>query len=328
MATKVTRRGVLAGSVAGVAGIAGIGTAASAAPARRTVAVTPASATAGSGTVGRPRLRWLGNNGWEIRFDTPNGRRTVLIDPWLTRFHTGTYAKQGADPNTPISVRPDVIDRYQLSADHILVTHGHYDHLPDVPYLAGKTGATVLGTETHVNLMTALGAPTDQLSVVRGGEYLECDGYTIQVLRSLHSMVGERERVPFPGTRPGQPPSRPKVISDLVEGETLAYLITVGEVSIIDFGGSNFSGADLAGLRPTVALVPVGGGAIHRYVPRLLDVLGHPRYVLPTHWDDFDYPLDEPARDFGGLAPLRTAVQAASPASRFVVLDHLETLTV
>ncbi|MEV0839003.1 MBL fold metallo-hydrolase [Actinocatenispora sera] len=326
MATRLTRRGVLAGSVAGAAGLA-VGSAATAAPGYRPTGTATRVSAGGSGAVGRPRLRWLGNNGWEIRFDTPNGRRTVLIDPWLTRFHTGTYTEQGADPNTPLSVRPDVIDRYHLAADHILVTHGHYDHLTDVPYLAGRTGATVLGTETHVNLMTALGAPADQLSVVRGGEYLECDGYTIQVLRSLHSMTGERSRVAFAGTRPGHPPATPKVIADLVEGETLAYLITVGEVGIIDFGGSNYIGAELAGLRPTVALVPAGGGAIHRYVPRLLDTLGHPRYVLPTHWDDFDYPLDEPARDYGGLAPLRTAVRQASPASRFVVVDHLETFT-
>ncbi len=304
--------------------------------------------TAAAAPIPKPsdvELRWWGNNGWEIRMPAADGKRvkTVLIDPWLTRFKTGTYTKEGADPNTPISVNRALIDRYvdsgELRADHILVTHGHYDHLTDVPYLARKTGATVVGTETHLNLMAALGAPEDQLAVASGGEYLNFDGYSIRVLRSLHSAVGPRAEVPFPGTRPGlnlgdpdpEHPvlprlPEPKTIRELVEGGTLAYQVTsAGGTSVLDFGGSNFVEAELAGLRPDVLLMPVGGGNVVAYAERLLRAVGYPRYVLPTHWDDFDYPLDEPAKDFGGVEPLRRAVAKASPSSRFVVIDHLKT---
>src|SRR5207302_1030774 len=82
--------------------------------------------------------------------------RVILIDPWLTRFHTGTYTSAGADPNTPLRVDTGLIDGYGLRADQILVTHGHYDHLTDVPHLAATTGATVFGTESHANLLRAL----------------------------------------------------------------------------------------------------------------------------------------------------------------------------
>jgi L-ascorbate metabolism protein UlaG (beta-lactamase superfamily) len=271
-------------------------------------------------------LRWWGNNGWEIRA----GTKTILIDPWLTRFKTGTYTPAGADPRTPLSVDRALIDHHldhgDLRADHILVTHGHYDHLTDVPYLAKRTGATVIGTETHLSLMAALGAPEDQLAIATGGEDLTFDGYSIRVLRSLHSATGSRAQVPFPGTRPLSRRDRPRVIEDLVEGGTLAYLVSGGGASVLDLGGSNYVESELAGLRPDVLLVPPGGAKVTDYVPRLLRALGHPRYVAATHWDDFDLPLGQ-VKDAGGLEPLRKAVTAAGPDSRFVVLDHLGSFT-
>ncbi|MGW2157760.1 hypothetical protein [Nonomuraea sp. NPDC001699] len=66
---------------------------------------------------------------------------------------------------------------------------------------------------------------------------------------------------------------------------------------------------------------------MHDYAARLLRATGYPPYVLPTHWDDFDLPLGEPARDAVGLEPLRKAVAEASPRSSFVVLDHLRTFS-
>ncbi|HEX6360222.1 MBL fold metallo-hydrolase [Actinophytocola sp.] len=313
--TEIKRRGFLgaAAAVAGGVSLAGSTTA------------TAAAAAAGL------TLRWWGNNSWEIRLP---GGKTVLIDPWLTRFKTGTYTPEGANPRTRLAVDTTLIDSYvdsgELRADHILVTHGHYDHLTDVPYLAKKTGATVLGTETHLNLMAALGAPKGQLSLATGGEQLNFGDYTIRVLRSLHSASGERATVAFPGTRPGYGAVRlpkPTTIQDLVEGGTLAFMVSGGGTSVLNFGGSNYIESEVAGLRPDVVLVPAGGGKIVDYVSRLLRVTGHPRYVVPTHWDDFDYALTEPARDWGGLEPLRTAVTAASPTSTFRVIDHLETFT-
>jgi L-ascorbate metabolism protein UlaG (beta-lactamase superfamily) len=267
-------------------------------------------------------LRWLGNNAWELR----RGDVTVLVDPWLTRFRTGTYSPAGADPETPITSDPATIDRYVTAADLVLVTHGHYDHLPDVPHVAQRTGATVLGTETHLNLLRALGAPEGQLSEVRGGEHIQFDGFTVQVLRSAHSLSGPRRRLTFAGTRPAAPPPRPQVIRDLVEGGSLAYLVTLGDLSVLALGSANYVRRELEGLRPDVVMLQPGGATVVDYVGDLMDALGRPPVVVPTHWDDFDHPLDEPARDWGGLEALRAAVRRASPRTDFAVVDHLEEL--
>ena len=75
-------------------------------------------------------MRWLGNAGWRLDLDG----HTLLIDPYLTRFPTGLAA--GAfDPDTPLRVDPAAC-RAAGSPRTILVTHTHWDHFNDVPYLA------------------------------------------------------------------------------------------------------------------------------------------------------------------------------------------------
>lgn len=271
-------------------------------------------------TGGGVRLRWLGTNAWEFTTDAA----TVLIDPWVSRFPTGAYTEAGADPDTKIEVHTDVIDEHIPAADCILVTHGHWDHIADVPYLAQRTGATVLGTETHLNLLRAMDAPNGQLGQVVGGEYYQFDGFTVEIFASSHSAGGEHKQIPFAGTRPGTVPKRPTRIKHLVEGGSLSYLLDFDGVSFLNAGSANFHRTDVAGLKPTVVFVQTGGGHTPDYVERLLKATGYPRYVVATHWDDFDEPLTEPAVPGGDIDALRDRVAKASPDSEFLRIDHLE----
>ncbi|MEU6860549.1 MBL fold metallo-hydrolase [Glycomyces sp. NPDC046736] len=300
----VRRRGLLKGT--GVAAVA--------------AAATGGGIVAAQAAGSTVSLRWLGTNAWEFTTETA----TVLIDPWVSRFPTGAYTEDGFDPETRIEVYEDVIDEHLPKADTILVTHGHWDHIADVPYLAEKTGATVLGTETHLNLLRAMGAPEGQLSQVVGGEKYQFDGYTVEVFRSSHSASGEHKTILFGGTRPGSVPKRPKKIKDLVEGGSLTFLLDFGGVSFFNIGSASFHEREIAGLRPTVLFMQPGGGYTPDYVERLLEATGFPPYVVATHWDDFDQPLTEPAVVGADWAPIRDRVAAASPDSEFLVIDHLE----
>jgi phosphoribosyl 1,2-cyclic phosphodiesterase len=44
------------------------------------------------------------------------------------------------------------IDAHIHHADLVLVTHAHYDHIFDVPYIAERTGATVVRYTTAFGL--------------------------------------------------------------------------------------------------------------------------------------------------------------------------------
>lgn len=314
---QVSRRGMLTGAAAvGAAGVIGL-------EAHGEAATTQAATTEAATTEARPKkepveLTWFGTHAWQIRC----GNSVVLTDPWLTRFKTGTFTPEGADPKTKLVIKPEVIDRHLGTADAILVHHGHYDHMADVPYVARKTQATVLCTETHANLLRAMKTPDELLSPVRGGEYVPFDGFTIEVFPSLHSCGGKRHTYAYPGYRYEVPP-RPRVIEDLVEGGTLAFVITIGGVRILSLSTANFDPNALRGLQVDVIFAAPGGEP--GITDRLLRTIKPVRKVIATHWDDFDKPLDQPGVPWTDLAPLRTSVERAG--AELIVLDHLQKIT-
>lgn len=305
---RVSRRGMLTGAAAvGAAGVIGF-------ESQGEAATIPAAQPHRESV----ELTWFGTHAWEIRC----GKSVILTDPWLTRFKTGTFTPEGADPKTKLVIQPEVIDRHLSTADAILVHHGHYDHMADVPYVAKKTQATVLCTETHANLLRAMRTPNDLLSPVRGGEYLPFDGFTIEVYPSLHSCGGKRHNYAYPGYRYDVPP-RPQVIEDLVEGGTLAFVITIGGVRILSLSTANFDPDALRDLQVDVVLAAPGGEP--GVTDRLLRTIKPVRKVIATHWDDFDKPLDDPGIPWTDLTPLRTSVQKTG--AEFIVLDHLQRVT-
>src|ERR1700732_162228 len=110
-------------------------------------------------------LKYLGTAGWEI----PDGTTVILIDPYLSRINGPAPPGGGSGHSMAGDTRraygwndvasPDVaaIDSHIQRADFILVTHTHYDHVLDVPHIAHKTGAAVIGTESTENVMRAYG---------------------------------------------------------------------------------------------------------------------------------------------------------------------------
>jgi L-ascorbate metabolism protein UlaG (beta-lactamase superfamily) len=269
-------------------------------------------------------VRWLGTNAWEVTGDGA----TVLVDPYVSRSYTGATRPGEFDPDTPITIDKAAVDEHIGAADSILITHAHFDHIADVPYIAERTGATVLGTETHLNLLRAMDTPADQLAQVGGGELYQFEGYTVEVFRSSHGVTGRHKSLLFPGTRPGETPKRPEVIKDLVEGGSLAYLVTFGEISLFFNGVPSFHEREVAGIEPTVLFMQGPNPNYPNYAERMLAATGFPPYVIPTHWDDYEAPLKEPAVDLFGAEKLGEMVAEVSPESEWVLLDHLESFTI
>ncbi|WP_418960455.1 MBL fold metallo-hydrolase [Streptomyces tritici] len=267
-------------------------------------------------------LRWLGTSGWRI--DVRG--RGVLFDPYITRFPTGLFDPQGTfDPATELTCDEELVARHAGRPELILVSHTHWDHVNDVPYLAKSTGARIVGTETTYHVLRSLGVDKAQISVVKGGEVLDFDGFTVEVVPSRHSRNAKWSYF-APGTLNAPPSPAPRTISDLPEGDTLAFQLSVaGGPSMFLMGASDFDERAAAGLRPDVLMGAVQSSkATYRYVPRLLGALGRPATVVPVHWDHFERPLTgAPLRDSGmDLDGFVAEVRRCSPTSRVVVPDY------
>jgi L-ascorbate metabolism protein UlaG (beta-lactamase superfamily) len=267
------------------------------------------------------RVTYLGTNGYLLEASDS----TILIDPYFSRIALAPVAS-----NSPI--KPNIIrinsgmNRLPKRIDAILVTHGHFDHLLDVPEIARRTRASVVASPTSCYLSQAVGVPASKTLLVRAGDSVRCGGARVRVLAAVHDRIFGI--LPFPGVQtavPRKPPRRP---SDWVCGEPLAFLLDIGGKRIyVDAGGT------VAALPPTTA-GPVDLAILGVYLPdsrnRVLPALRRlqPRYILPSHQDDFFRPLSDGFR-FGPITKFNAVLRSvkkyrsSSPRpARLILLDY------
>ncbi|MEV0754274.1 MBL fold metallo-hydrolase [Streptosporangium sp. NPDC050280] len=314
--SRFDRRGFLRTATAGAALVPMAGTLLSPSP---TGAATPRP----SGRKTSATFRWLGTSGWRVDV----GSSTLLVDPYVTRFDTGLAAGK-FDPATSLKVDTEAVRRHTGTPQVVLVTHAHWDHFNDVPHIATSTGARMVGTATTCNLALAYDVKDSLLSPVKGGEVLDFGDYVVEVVASLHSRNANYSML-FPGVRLTRPKRRPKNISELPEGDTLAFQVTVkGGPSVFFMGGSDFVERNLSGLAPDVAMIPTtSSSSTYDYVPRLLRALDMPQVVVPVHWDNFEVALRNPPqadeKSRKSLAEFVAAVRRVSPGTKVVIPDYL-----
>ncbi len=278
-------------------------------------------------------LTHLGAAGWEIT----DGQRVILLDPYLSRLRVAGQLGSMTTPPLPGDTRrvfgpdddlvPDTaaVDAHVTRADFILISHSHFNHTLDMPSIARKTGATVIGTESTTNLARAGGVPDAQLLTVRGGEDYEFGALSLKVIPSLHSALhGKRF---FDSRVVPRDVTGPRRMRHDVEGGTLAYLVRLGGWRILWTGSMNYIEREMDGLRPDVALIAAARQRleIHDYTARLLRALGRPPIVFATHWDEQSFPYGAPQDErLREAAVFVREVKAVSPRARVVVPRHFE----
>jgi len=255
------------------------------------------------------RVTYLGTNGYQFEFKN----HALLVDPYFSRVDILSVAL-GARIQPNSSRIADSMRHLAPKVDGILVTHGHFDHLLDVPIVMSKTHARLIASGSSIDLAKRAGASSGD--AVTAGDVRRIGPWKIRVLAASHDRLFGK--VPFDQTA-SQHSGPPQPAADWVCGEPLAFLIEInGQRIYIDSGGTTE-------VLPPARIAPVDLAILGMALPdsrkRLRAAVDRLRakYVLPSHQDDFFAPV-EGGFVFGKLTDFGTV---ARPFQRHEINSHL-----
>lgn len=227
-----------------------------------------------------PALQWLGTSGFRIE----HAGGVTLVDPFLARNRRAT----------PVQVlKPaDMAD-----ADHVFVSHGHHDHLFDVPLIVEASHALVYCSRVSARTLARRGVPRSRIVELAGGENLGLDDFGVEVTACRHSTVDLKLML---RAAPGLLGVLPRLLVEEVTmpaGPMLAFRFLIGGVSILHLGsmcGTSEAQALGAAAGTDIFLAPLRGRSdICELAADVAEAI-RPAMVVPQHHDDFMPPLSPP----------------------------------
>ncbi len=228
-----------------------------------------------------------------------DGETTLLTDGFFSRPSAQHVLAGRVSPNH--AAIDEALSRAGIDeAAAIFVAHSHYDHALDAPAVAWRTGATLVGSESTLNIGRGYGLGEDQMKLADLDEPMTFGRFKVQLILSEHS--------PHPRFQgfieaPLRAPARAK---EYRMGECYSMLFTHTSASgvtrsLLIHASAGFKPGCLEGRRADVAFLgvgPLGKQSTefrHDYWRETVETV-KARRVFPIHWDDFTLPLSEPLK--------------------------------
>jgi L-ascorbate metabolism protein UlaG (beta-lactamase superfamily) len=236
---------------------------------------------------------WLGTT--TLLFD--DGETQILID--------GAFTRVG--PLQTILLRPVKSDvatiNYAMSTFRmnrlaaIIPVHSHHDHAMDIGYVANRSSAVVLGSESTAMIARGADVPVDQYQILANGETRQFGEFTIKLIASIHAPVGNNKQEIFPGII-DRPLRQPAPISAYRTGVAWSILLShprgttlvQGSGGVVD-GALQDESADIAMLG-IAGLASLGADYTATFWQETVTATGAQR-VIAVHHDDFTAPFGE-----------------------------------
>ncbi|MBA2546527.1 MAG: metal-dependent hydrolase [Solirubrobacterales bacterium] len=225
-------------------------------------------------------------------FELVDGDHHVVVDPFLK-------------PNNPSAE----VTADEVEATHILLTHGHVDHVADAVPLAKRTGAHCIAMVELAKWLDSQGVETT--SDPNLGGTVETDWGWVKLVQAFHTNT-----IPGPGDEPYS------AEDGIVVGPPSGLVINIGGKTVYHLGDTAlFGDLKLIAERTPVdiALIPIGG---HYTMDRhdavvAADLIGAGT-VIPMHFDTFP-PIETDAEAFKADVESKTSskVEVLAPGGSF-----------
>ncbi len=111
------------------------------------------------------KLTWFGHSAFRLE----TGNSIIMIDPFLS--HNPSF--KGS------------VDEASAGATHIVITHGHDDHIGDAAAIAVKTGAQVISNYEVCSFLSGQGAAS--INPGNTGGTIDCGDFKVSLVQALHS---------------------------------------------------------------------------------------------------------------------------------------------
>ena len=217
-------------------------------------------------------VKWYGINSLEFRYSSG----TFMIDPYVSRDRVNLIA-------------PGEQEKYLSGSkpDFVLMTHSHWDHLPDMLYLFEKSDTILYASRTACNIMRALGVKEKNLHEISYGEKLSFPGLKVTCLESRH--MGN---IPLDEVYREIPLDKDfKERTSWLCGEVFAFLLEMDDLVILNGGSANLHIPSMKGISCDYLIY--GISRWKEGFPELLtENLSFKRFI-GVHHDEFTRPLSE-----------------------------------
>ena len=256
-------------------------------------------------------LAWWGTAGFQIKA----GRQVFLIDPYLSR----NAAARPEQPLTPGDI---------LETDHIFVSHGHFDHILDIPAIASQTNCRVYCCPVAANTLKQNGLDSDRVQEVTKDDYaLAFEGYRARAFFSQHVkfdrwlLAKTLARINF------RIPRYLPLMRAYPVGQVLSWQFEIDGLTLQHFGSAGSTPEELERLsrqKIDILFVPLQGHT------RICDIaLAYvqalkPRMVIPHHQDDFFPPIST----YVDIRPFIKGVKRTCPHTEIRILQINQTVTI
>jgi len=225
------------------------------------------------------RLKWFGTAALLLEQDDTQ----LLFDPFISRN------KKLFSPSL----------EELASAEHILLTHGHFDHIVDVPRIAeyNKYSSKIFCTDAPRKTLISKGVPSEVIHIITPGDELNLGPFHIRILRGKHIQFDNKLIV--------KTLTNPRMLRyfDQLQflikesracqeaGEIVVYNIKVSNKNVLVIGSLNLDDKTEYPKEPDLLILPFqGNSSVSKIAMKFIEQL-QPKRVLLDHFDDSFPPL-------------------------------------